>query len=306
MFETTQCWDDIYELVFPTQPKWTSLTFDYKAWLKMQCYINLVGDYEITGFGRVVNDRIVDVKILKQEVKSATVDCDVDSMLEFMRSIPKDQIGQWILDWHSHVKMGVFASGTDTDNYKAQFEARCRNQFPLMIVNQLGEVYSRVYISPTKEAPLAIKLEKTPITKEELLALYEGCKKEVEELCSKKTYTYTKADYYSDYDWGKYYGYNAKVESGKLSTASHGKCGCETHKKKDQNSDVITTTDDNDSVNSQLIKELDYDDYCISCNTYLVDNEEFDRGICNDCWEKMSYVDKYQYLSSTGRTYALL
>lgn len=303
MFETAQCWDSIYELVFPTQPKWTSLTFDYKAWLKMQCYINLVGDYEITGFGRVVDDKIVDVKILKQEVKSATVDCDVDSMLEFMRSIPKDQIGQWILDWHSHVKMSVFASGTDTDNYKAQFEARCGNQFPLMIVNQNSEVYSKVYISPSKQAPLVIKVEKSPITKEELLELYEGCKKDVEELCSKKTYTYTKADYYDSYDWGKYYGYNAKAESEKLPTNNHGKCGC---KKKDQDSDDIITTANNDSVNSSIIKKIDDDDYCISCHTYLVDNEEFDRGICSDCWEKMSYLEKYQYLSSTGRTNAFV
>ena len=301
MFETAQCWDSIYELVFPTQPKWTSLTFDYKAWLKMQCYINLVGDYEITGFGRVVDDRVVDVKILKQEVKSATVDCDVDSMLEFMRSIPKDQIGQWILDWHSHVKMSVFASGTDTDNYKAQFEARCSSQFPLMIINQMGEVYSKVYISPSKQTPLTIKVEKSPITREELLALYESCKKDVEELCSKKTYTYTKADYYSDYDWGKYYGYNAtKVESGKLPTTSHGQCGC---KKKDQNSDDIIDTVDNDSINSSIIKKIDTDDYCISCQTYLIDNDEYDRGLCNDCWEKMTYQEKYQYLSSTGKSY---
>lgn len=303
MFETAQCWDNIYELVFPTQPKWTSLTFDYRAWLKLQCYINLVGDYEITGFGRVVDNRIIDIKILKQEVKSATVDCDIDSMIDFMRSIPKDQIGQWILDWHSHVKMGVFASGTDTKNYKAQYEARCRNQFPLIIVNQLGDIYSRVYISPSKETSLEIKLDKSPITKEELLTLYESCKKEVEELCSKKTYTYTKADYYESYDWGKYYNYN-KPDDAKLSTTHHGQCG---NKKKDQNSDdIITTTTDNDPVNSSIIKKIDSDDYCISCGYYLADNEEYDRGICHDCWEKMTYDERYQYLASTGRGFLQL
>lgn len=297
MYQVTECWNQILEMVFPAQPKWTELTFTRRAWLELQCYINLVGGYEVTGFGRVVDNQIVDVKILKQTVKPATVDCDVDAMLEFLQAIPKDQIGQWVLDWHSHVKMGVFASGTDSKNYEEQFEARLRNQFPYIIVNQLGDVYSRCYINPRKETEIKISILQEDITKDELLAIYEECKKDVEELCSKPNYSTqstTWYDYDSDDAWGRYYGYNNN-SFGTLTTNQKGKSCC--NKKKDSKSKEITVGDDDDRTDKQL-HLVDSDDLCISCGTYLADATEYDRGICDDCWEKMTPTEQMQYIEN--------
>lgn len=307
MFEVNNCWNEILEKVFPEKPKWTELTFTRPAWLKLQCYINLIGDYEITGFGRVIDDKIVDIKILKQEVKSATVDCDVDAMMDFLMSIPKDQLGQWTLDWHSHVKMGVFASGTDSANYEKQFEARLRKQFPYIIVNQNDNVYARCYVNPHKETEIKIGIEQTPITKEELLTIYEGCKKDIETLCSKASYkTVTYSSAFDDYDWGKYYGYNNN-ESNKLSTSHCGKCGSKS-KKKEQSSDDTSTYDDrtlkqlilgdDDEMYNNAIQKYNSDDFCISCHTYLADAMEYDRGICDDCWEKMTVSEQMDYINS--------
>ena len=304
MIEINECWNEILEMVFPSKPNWTELNFTRKAWLKLQCYINLIGDYEITGFGRVVDNTILDVKILKQTVKSSTVDCDVDAMMDFLKAIPKDQTGQWILDWHSHVKMGTFASGTDSANYKEQFEARLRKQFPYIIVNQQGSVYARCYINPNKETEIKVGVIQDDITKEELLELYEECKKDIEENCSKPEYKTTTYSWGDDYDWGKYYGYNSK---NKLSTSHSGESCCKKHKKKDTNSEgthddrtlkQLILDDCDDSDYSTRYSNSDDDDFCISCHTYLADAIEYDRGICDDCWEKLTPSEQMDYINS--------
>ena len=310
MYEVNECFNQIYELAFPQEPLWTSLTFTKSCWLKLQCYINLIGDYEITGFGRIVDNKIIDVKILKQEVKSATVDCDVDAMMKFLTSIPKEQRGQWTLDWHSHVKMGTFASGTDTSNYKEQFEARLRKQFPFIIVNQLGSVYARCYISPTKETPIEILVDNEEVTKEQLLALYEECKKDVQELCTRPVYKSSVGFNYGYYGYGVKdtddYDYSNWTSKDKLSTSHHGKCGSKSSKKKDVKKEKEDTgydeytkqllLEDETTYLSSRYSSYDEDDFCQSCHTYLSDADEYDRGLCDDCWEKLTPNEQYQYL----------
>jgi len=184
-YTVTNCLGVLKELFFPTEPKYKELTFTQEAYAKLMCYIHLIGDYEITGFGRVVDNKIVDVKILRQTVKSATVDCDVDAMNEFLMAIPKDQIGQWILDWHSHVEMGVFASGTDSDNYEEQWKARLNKQYPLIIVNKKQQVYARCYISPSRQTEMNIFIEQEGLTKDRLIEIYNECAADIETFCQK-------------------------------------------------------------------------------------------------------------------------
>lgn len=309
--KANECWNEIYEWIFPTEPKFKTLTITFKTWVKLMTYCHLVGDYEVTGFGRVVDNKLIDVKILKQTIKSATVDCDTEAMAEFLMSIPKDQRGQWILDWHSHVKMGVFASGTDTANYKEQWEARLKEQFPYIIVNQMGQVYARDYIRPGRETEISFNIEPDVITKEELKEIYETCKADVESLCSYAvTYTSRKDYDYSEYDWSKYYGYSSKEKNNKLSTSHSGK-SC-TVKKNDITSDYETKGDEWEEQSQQTLFEKldsidssdystryssnDEDDFCCSCHTYLADAEEYDRGLCDDCWDKMTVTEQYEYL----------
>ena len=310
--KANECWNEIYEWIFPTEPKFKTLTITYKTWIKLMTYCHLVGDYEVTGFGRVVDNRLIDVKILKQTIKPATVDCDTEAMAEFLMSIPKDQRGQWILDWHSHVKMGVFASGTDTTNYKEQWEARLKEQFPYIIVNQMGQVYARDYIRPSRETEISINIEHDTITKEELKEIYETCKADVESLCSYAvSYSYKKDYDYSEYDWSKYYGYNSKNSNNKLSTSHSGK-SCTVKK-----NDITDGEKDYDSYAEPNVSEkqiqlsydssdystrysgYDSDDFCCSCHTYLADADEYDRGLCDDCWDKMTVTEQYEYLRNT-------
>lgn len=270
-FNPSDCLSTVMDLYYPIEPKFKSLTFTPQSWIKLQSYINLVGDYEITGFGRIVDDTIVDIKILKQKVKPAEVDCNIDSMVEFMKAIPKEEIGQWILDWHSHVEMGVFMSGTDSANYEAQYQARLKKQYPVMIVNKKHQVWCNNYINPDKLVPIEIKISQEKPTREEIETLYNECYNEVSELVEidkPKTnilgydYKYcndSNNDYDYQYSWGNW--------SERFNTPRYNK------KKEEKNND----------------------DYCLSCKTYLVDTDEYDRGICSDCWEKMTPTEQMEW-----------
>ena len=304
MYKVTECYDFIKEMFFPTQPKWEKLTFTKQAWMKLNCYINLIGEFEITGFGRVVGNEIVDVKILEQTVKSTTVDCNLDAMQKFLMSIPKEETGQWILDWHSHVNMGVFASGTDSANYIEQYKARCNNQYPLIIVNKRQECYAKCYISTAKQTELKIEVKQEEVTEEQLRDIYETCKKDIEELCSKHEYkTTTKEDtrqtsffpysqYYTtssdddldsdDYNsrWSNWSNYNNKIDLSKYK-----KKGIASLQK--ENVKNSCEQQENNSLR---------DEVCMSCYTALADTEELERGICDDCWEMMTPSDRASWI----------
>ena len=288
-YNITNCLGVIKEMFFPTAPKYTELTFTAEAYAKLMCYIHLIGEYEITGFGRIVDNKIVDIAILKQTVKSAKVDCDVDAMLEFLTSIPEDQEGQWVLDWHSHVNMGVFESGTDSDNYEEQWEARLHEQYPVMIVNKKQQIYSKCYINPSRKTDIKVFVEKEGLSNDRLVEIYNECAVNVQTLCKKEewkqqnTQTYYNngfgfhSNYYNDYDgW----------ENGETVYMSNYKKKQEETEKEEQNADSYI--DDN---------------FCSSCGQYLVSPEEYDRCICDDCWELMPFEDREQWLKALRQSY---
>lgn len=286
LYLTTNCWSKILNLVFPEKPKFSKLIFTCPAWLKLQCYINLVGDYEITGFGRIVDDRIVDIKIIPQTVKSAEVDCDIDAMVDFMRKLPKEERGQWILDWHSHVDMGCFMSGTDSKNYEEQLEARLNQQFPVMIVNKKGEVWCQNYMETgLKPIEVSVDEDTSAITKETLKEMYDACDLDVQTLCKKKTYSTRGFSYLTSntkddddaYSWGNGYGsYYSSYQYDGYNTPSYSK-------KKDA---------------LKSVKATDDDDCCVSCGTYLSDPDEYDRGLCEDCWKQMTPTEQMEWLEN--------
>lgn len=291
-YTVTNCLGVLKELFFPTEPEYKELTFTQEAWAKLMCYINLIGEYEITGFGRVVDKKIVDIKILKQKVKSATVDCDVDAMQEFLMSIPKSQIGQWVLDWHSHVNMAVFASGTDSSNYEQQWKARLNSQYPLIIVNKSQQIYSKCYISPSRASDLKIYIETEGLTQDRLIEIYNECVQDIETLCSKDEPKcwYNGGNYYN-----RYYQYDDEdYESNYISNKN--KIDISNTKKKGlaslTNKQEETNKEDSDS------SRKDDDDMCWSCGQYLVTATEYDRGICDDCWELMPYEDRFDWLNA--------
>ena len=193
--KAAECYEIVKELFFPTAPEFSELTMSQYAWMKIQSYIRLVGDLEITGFGKIENNTITDVVILKQKVAGTTCSIDEDEMFKFLMSIPDDERGCWKLDWHSHANMGCFYSGTDTKNYEEQWEARLRSQFPVMVVNQKGDYIIHQYISPSRQTDIQLNFEEGKLTENDLKSIYEECRKDVEESCFKVVYTKPKTNY---------------------------------------------------------------------------------------------------------------
>lgn len=182
-YPVTECKNVIYNLF--AKPKYTQLYITKKAYIKLMCYINLIGDYEITGFGRVQDETITDFKIIKQQVRSAYVECDEDAVLEFIRTIPKDQLNEWELDWHSHVNMGTTPSGTDWDNYGTMSNLRGGKQFPIMIVNKYQDFTVKNYIAPNNTPSIQLFINDDEISKEEIDAIYSQVKDEIQANCTK-------------------------------------------------------------------------------------------------------------------------
>lgn len=175
-----------------TSPTYKELTFTSEAWAQMNALINLVGEYEINGFGRIQSingkDYITELKILKQEVKAAYVKATEDAVMDFIRETPEDQRAEWVLDWHSHVNMSTGPSGTDWNNYEDMLSARMGNQFPFMIVNKRGEVTCMQYISENRQETIKVFIDQTPIPESRLLEIYNTAKTEVENKCTKYVY----------------------------------------------------------------------------------------------------------------------
>lgn len=247
-YKVTECFNVIKNLW--ASPEYTDMVMSKKAYIKLLCFIHLVGDYEITGFGRVQNQKwkiddeekiiptITDFDIIEQEVKAAYVEAKEENVLDFMRKLPKDQRNEWVLDWHSHVEMGTSPSGTDWNNYEEMQKARLGKQFPFMIVNKNKSITLKQYISKKKSPDINLSFEQMDMSEDDMLQIYNECKEKVENLCTKfvsapkkkkkdtengigtwyqgsqwKTYDYYDTDYYYG---GSYYPYS-KNEDNELS-----------------------------------------------------------------------------------------
>lgn len=182
-FEVTECYNKVMSQ-FET-PLYEKVTWSPKAYLKMQFIINLVGGYEVTGYGRVVDDTIVDVSIPKQTLTSVTANVDEQAMVDFMVNLPKEELGQWILDWHSHVEMGTSPSSQDKTNYSEQFEARGCKQFIATIVNKKNSVWCKCVVGGGRFEDVEVTLPEDfegVDTKE----LYNECVELVKDNCQKE------------------------------------------------------------------------------------------------------------------------
>lgn len=213
-YPVTECFQIIKNMY--VEPKYTKLYITAEAWIKLMCFIHLIGDYEISGFGRIQNIdgimTVTDFDILKQEVRGAYVEASEDAVMDFIRRTPKEQRGEWTFDWHSHVEMGTTPSGTDWNNYKEMLAARMNEQFPFMIVNKRQEVTSCCYISESRHPAIDMILLKGGVSEDRMFEIYEQCKAKVETLCTKyiaKTvYTGTTNKGYSSF-WDKSSNYKS-------------------------------------------------------------------------------------------------
>ena len=116
------------------------------VWDRMKAYVDLCPD-EISGLGKIEKTsngdfRIVDIAIFEQVVSPAHSDITAQALAKFQVELIKkgESMEHWNFWWHSHAKMSVFFSGTDTStidsstefkymvslvtNHKHEFEAR--------------------------------------------------------------------------------------------------------------------------------------------------------------------------------------
>lgn len=182
MYNVTECFDIIKGLA--QYPKYTKLIFDAKAYLKLMCYIHLIGDYEIGGFGRIQDSKVIDIKILRQQVRPATVDSDEIAIAEFMRSVPPQELSEWELDWHSHVNMSTYPSNTDWGNYASMQELRMGQQYPILVINKTEAYTCKNYINAYRTPDIKVDVETAHFSEDELLEIYSQCKKDIQELCT--------------------------------------------------------------------------------------------------------------------------
>lgn len=241
-FKVTECLQVIKNLF--AKPKYTKLNITMQAWIKLMCYINLVGSDEITGLGRIKDGTIVDFKIPNQVVTGTTADASDEDMLALLREIPVEEIEEWELDWHSHVDMEAFISGTDEANYELMSMAKGGKQFPLLVVNKRGEVCFKNFIHAGKCPDIELTLLKDELSDETIEGIYADCKEDVLAKVSKpkpKIKKETKPSWYGEY----------------LKKQNIG--------------------------SSKLFKKQEYHPTCSVCGVELVSQDEINAGLCDDC-----------------------
>jgi len=255
------------------------LTFTEEAWLKIKTYIELIGDYEIGGLGRVVDGNIIDIKILKQTVETAYYNSSEQSVVDFIREIPREQINEWCLDWHSHVNMGVSPSSTDYDNYEKIHKIDVNKPFPALIINKKNVINGftcfgdDVYKKTNIRIPV---LEK--VTEEQYLNIYNECYNEIMDKCTIKKYTYS------------YTGYG-QVNYGCLANKSKSyvdeinyctSCGTVLIGEEFNNNGLYC---DDCTMSDNSAEYSNYYDKCILCGEVL--NEHDKSATCKECLNKL-------------------
>lgn len=239
------------------KPKIEALEFTPYAWAKINCYINLIGEKEITGFGKIENGFITDVKIIKQSVRSAYVQSNDDySIAEFLSELPMEDIeqGLWNLDWHSHVNMQAFASGTDWGNYQKMLELRNGQTYPAMVINKRGDIWCKNILGDQKYTDITVYLPQEMISEAEFKKVYDECKQDILAKCKVINVVSVGSNNYT----GSTYNYYSNKGD---TSVNH-------------NIDN-TQEDDTDDIYENA--------YCKCCGIELLSPQEIETGLCEDC-----------------------
>ncbi len=112
---------------------------------------------EIGGFAHYKNDMVYKLAPLqRQKATAANVDIEPDELVK-----SDYNMSDMIVQWHSHIDMGVTPSGTDTKNIKESL--KLMKSLITIIVNCKRETFCRVDIMDPKFGQLTIKSELVPV-----------------------------------------------------------------------------------------------------------------------------------------------
>ena len=184
-------------------PKWDKITISAKAYLKLMFFINLVGDHEVTGYGKIINNEVVDFSLPKQVLGTLKADVDEQAMTEFVMGKPVDELEYWAVDFHSHNTASTSASSTDKSNYAEQYSMRGNKQFIALIVNKKQEVWCKCVVGGDRFEDVKVEyISPTILSDKEKLEIYEEAKREVEATCTEveevRTPVNVKSHWYGD------------------------------------------------------------------------------------------------------------
>lgn len=184
-------------------PKWDKITISAKAYLKLMFFINLVGDHEVTGYGKIINNEVVDFSLPKQVLGTLKADVDEQAMTEFVMSKPVDELEYWAVDFHSHNTASTSASTTDKDNYAKQYSMRGNKQFIALIVNKKQDVWCKCVVGGDRFEDVKVEyISPSTLSDKEKLEIYDEAMLEVEATCTEveevSTPVSVKSHWYSD------------------------------------------------------------------------------------------------------------
>ena len=186
------------------------------AALKLRYAVQHTPGMEVGGFGRtVVNDRqeviVTDIIVPPQIAGSAHTDIEVQDLDELLAFLARrgESLADWRLWWHSHGRMGAFASGQDVSTL--DMLASHLGWFAGIVTNVEGKFYSWMSFSvpPMLRTSFQIELKIESYENEDLKREIDEQMKRVERPVT-KSYT----NYVSQYHGGNAGGNNGGNNTG--------------------------------------------------------------------------------------------
>lgn len=165
-----------------------NVTLTSDVWERMKAYVDLCNE-EISGLGKVERDgdnfRIVDIALFEQTVSAAHSDITAEALAKFQVELIRknESLEDWNFWWHSHAKMGVFFSGTDTGTIDSSTEFK---YLVSLVTNHKHEFTARVDIY---EPVRMYKMLDVEIEEQENQAVLDACQKEIDEKVSRPAVT---------------------------------------------------------------------------------------------------------------------
>lgn len=158
-----------------------TLVIPLAVWQELMGYV-LACPVEINGFGyidRVGNTFMLEkIFLLKQVATAGSVEVDERALVQYMTDALQrgENTGRIRFQWHSHVNMNAYFSGTDLDNI-----SRYEEWMVSLVANKHGEFSARLdLIQPFRAwTPLEVQILNQPS-----LTLLEACRREINDKVS--------------------------------------------------------------------------------------------------------------------------
>lgn len=284
-----ECYQAIRNHFFPRPRKYESpLVFSPLAWIKINCYINLVGNLEVTGLGKIEGNTIVDVTLLPQEATGSTVECPEEAIAQFIMD-KGAEAPLWQLDWHSHPSFSTTPSGTDWTNYAVMQAIRMGESFPFLIINKSQDITAGEYMGSSTLNKIDIEIPDglpPEIEERHLKFIYDICKKDILEHCKQKTYNYPS---YGNTGFGVAQSYNKTTPYNRHSIYNK------------EETSIIKPWSRKDETPRFRAHAMEAQ-YCKACGDELSIQEESNvDGMCDNCIEEVKALADYTGAATCGK-----